>query len=215
MTGSEIVRLLLQGGFIGVALAAPVGPINIEIVRRGLHGGFLSGWLVGLGALTIDTIYATLVVSGATPLADSARLRVPLFFAGAIALIWLGQRSLRAALDQPMVVASGVDPRGGYLMGFMMGALNPFGIIYWLSVGAALAAAAVAQVGAIGSPLLVGGVFGGVLLWITFFSGFVHLGRRFMTPRTLGISNITSGIVLIGFGLYFAALGLRDLYATL
>nr|MDQ3044682.1 LysE family transporter [Chloroflexota bacterium] len=165
-------------------------------------------------ALTIDTFYATIVVSGATPLADSARLRVPLFFAGAVTLIWLGQSSLRAPLPQSPVNAVEIEPRRGYVLGLAMGAFNPFGIVYWLSVGAALAASAVAHVGAIGSPILVGGVFGGVLLWITFLCGLVQLGRRFMTPRTLGAINAASGVVLIGFGLYFTILGLRDFFAA-
>lgn len=44
-------QVVLQGMGVGVALAAPIGPINLEIIRRGLSGGFARGWLVGLGAV--------------------------------------------------------------------------------------------------------------------------------------------------------------------
>lgn len=212
MTTGQIVQLLGQGMFVGVALAAPIGPINIEIVRRGLSGGFVHGWLVGVGALSADTIYATLVVSGLTPLADRPALRVPLFLAGAAMLGYVGLMSLRAALrDEETAAVTTTGGRRSYVTGFFMAAFNPMGIVYWLSIGAALVASAVAQVGRAGSPMLVGGVFFGIFCWVTFLSAVGQVGRRFITGLGFRVITGLGGALIIAFGVWFFAQALVSL----
>jgi L-lysine exporter family protein LysE/ArgO len=199
--------LVVYGMTIGVALAAPIGPINVEIIRRGIQGGYMRGWLVGLGALSADTVYAVLIVSGLAPLADSPALRVPLFLAGAVMLLWIGINSVRTALRGTGADAgSGRVPAGraSYLTGLLMALFNPMGLVYWLSVGAALVADAVERAGSGGAPMLVGGVFAGILLWVTFLSWLAQVARRFVIGRGMLWVTGTGGIALIGFGLWFA-----------
>ncbi|HEX2282156.1 MAG TPA: LysE family transporter [Thermomicrobiales bacterium] len=204
MSTGSVVGLVVYGMTIGVALAAPIGPINIEIIKRGIQGGYLRGWLVGLGALTADTVYAALIVSGLTPVADRPALRVPLFLAGAVMLTWVGFTSLRSAL-RAEGVEQGDAPAGrtSYITGLLMAVFNPMGIVYWLSVGAALVADAVERVGTAGSPLLVGGVFFGIFLWVTFLSWLAQVSRRFVTGRGMLWVTGIGGVALIGFGVWF------------
>lgn len=213
VTTGEAARLLGQGMLIGVALAAPIGPINIEIVRRCLRGGFRYGWLVGAGALSADTIFAILVVSGLTPLADQPGLRVPLFLAGAVMLGYVGWSSIRTALAG--TESDAPPPRAGrsFVTGFMMAALNPMGIVYWLSIGAALVATAVAQVGSAGSPLLVGGVFFGILCWVTFLTGLGQVARPFVTGGGLRWITGVSGVLILGFAAWFFFQAVQSLRA--
>lgn len=200
----SVVGLVVYGMTIGVALAAPIGPINIEIIKRGIQGGYLKGWLVGLGALTADTVYAALIVSGLTPLADRPVLRVPLYLAGAVMLSWVGWSSLRSALRSDAIHQAEVPAgRASYVTGLLMAVFNPMGIVYWLSVGAALVADAVERVGSAGSPILVGGVFFGIFLWVTFLSWLAQVSRRFVTGRGMLKVTAAGGIALIGFGIWF------------
>lgn len=214
MNAAQIVGLLFSGMGVGIVLAAPIGPINIEIIRRGLLQGSRSGWLVGLGALTADTIFATLIVSGVTQVADRPLLRVPLYAAGALMLAYIGAMSLRQALGGPIEFqGQPVEQRHSraYITGFMMAVLNPMGIVYWLSVGSALVAEAVAKVGRAGSPVLVGGVFLGIFCWISLLATLVHFGRRFVNERVMRWITGISGVVLIGFGIWFALQAIRGI----
>ena len=152
-------------------MAAPIGPINVEIVRRGLRGGFATGWLVGLGAATADVIYRVLVVGRLTPVADGAALRVPLYLAGAAVLAYLRWGSVRAALTGPPAVGGAPSGRRSFATGFVMAVANPMGIVYWLSAGAALVASAVERAGQGGAPVLVGGVFVGIIGWVGSYPG--------------------------------------------
>ncbi len=205
----ELAGLVAYGMVIGIALAAPIGPINVEIITRGIRHGFRNGWLVGLGALTADTIYATVIVSGLTPVADSPTLRVPLFLAGAAMLAWVGFNSLRTAV-RPALDVAGTAPAGGrsYVAGFMIALLSPMGIVYWMSVGAALVAEAVERAGQIGAPVLVVGVFLGLLTWVTTLSVVAQVSRRFVTGNGMRWITGTSGVIILGFAIWFLIQGI-------
>ena len=190
---------------VGVALAAPIGPINIEIIRRGIRDGFLHGWLVGLGALSADTVYAMVIVSGLASFAGNENIRVVLYLAGGVMLTWVGWNSIRTALRGVEGSASDTPkPRGrSYLTGLLMAAFNPMGIVYWLTVGAGLAADAVSRVGESGAPILVVGVTVGILLWVTTLSSIAQVSRRFVTGRGMRWITGISGGIIVAFGLFF------------
>ncbi len=51
---------IIQQIVLGISLAAPVGPINIEMLKRGIERGFWHAWVVGIGGMTADVfIYAS------------------------------------------------------------------------------------------------------------------------------------------------------------
>lgn len=211
MSPLEIAQLIVYGATVGVILAAPIGPINIEIVRRGIRDGFLHGWLMGLGALTADTIYAMAIVTGFSRFAENESLRVVLFLAGAAMMAWLGYGSIRTALSPRGGETEALTvPRGRtYLAGFMLAAFNPFGIVYWLTVGAGLAADAVSRFGEGSAPILVLGVMLGILTWVTTLSVIAQVSRRFVTGKGMRWITGISGIALFGFAIWFLYSGIR------
>lgn len=211
MTPIEIVQLMLYGATVGLILAAPVGPINIEIVRRGLRDGFTHGWTLGLGALTADTMWALAIVTGFARFAGDERIRIVLFFLGAGMMGYIGFGSIRTALQAPAVEMRGIDTRRsrGYITGFTLAALNPFNIVYWLTVGAGLAADAVTRFGEGAAPLLVVGVVLGIFCWITGLSTIAQISRRFVTGPAMRWITAISGVMLIGFAIWFLYSGIK------
>lgn len=203
MSVSEFFRLVFYGATVGVLLAAPIGPINIEIVRRGLRDGFLNGWLTGLGALSADTIYAMIIVLGLAQFAENESVRIVLFIAGAMMMFYIGYQSIRTSLHETAVDTSPA-PRGrSYVTGFLMAALNPFGIVYWLTVGAGLTADAVTRFGDGAAPILVVGVTIGILSWVTVISVIAQVSRRFVTGKAMQWITGISGVLLLGYALWF------------
>ncbi len=45
---------------MGVAIAAPVGPVALLCIQRALTGGWMSGLASGLGAAAADTLYGSI-----------------------------------------------------------------------------------------------------------------------------------------------------------
>lgn len=211
MTTIELAQLTLYGATVGIILAAPIGPINIEIVRRGLRDGFMRGWLMGLGALTADTIYAVAIVTGFSRFAENENLRIVLFLAGAAMMAYIGIGSIRSAMNEHSVdQEAALAPRSkSYAAGFMLAAFNPFGIVYWLTVGAGLAADAVNRFGEGGAPVLVVGVMLGIFAWVTSLSIIAQISRRFVTGPAMRWITGFSGVVLLGFAAWFLYSGAK------
>ena len=60
------MSLFLEGVVIGLAVAAPVGPIGVLCIRRTLAYGRASGFVSGLGAATADAAYGSVAALGLT-----------------------------------------------------------------------------------------------------------------------------------------------------
>lgn len=205
MSTGELIGLILYGMTVGVALAAPIGPINVEIIRRGIRDGFIHGWMIGLGALTADAFYALVAVTGLASFADDETFRLVLYLAGGLMLGWVGFGSVKTAL-RGLEGRSGetVKPRGrSYVTGFLMAAFNPMGIVYWLTVGAGLAADAVSRVGQSGAPVLVAGVMLGIFAWVSTLSIIAQISRKFVAGNGMRWVTGVSGAIIIGFALFF------------
>src|SRR6059058_121284 len=69
-TRSYLMSVLVNGFVLGWSVAWPPGPVNAEMIRRGLlpreqGGGFWATWRVGLGACSADFLWAFAVAAGA------------------------------------------------------------------------------------------------------------------------------------------------------
>jgi threonine/homoserine/homoserine lactone efflux protein len=56
----QSLELLLRGAIAGLAISAPVGPVNVLCVSRTLTRGRSKGIISGLGAAAADTIYGSI-----------------------------------------------------------------------------------------------------------------------------------------------------------
>ena len=86
---------LLQNILLGLTLAAPIGPVNVEIIKRGLNSGFRQAILTGAGAMCADATYLTLIFFGLTTFLNNAAMKLVLGVAGSFILIYLGSLSAK------------------------------------------------------------------------------------------------------------------------
>ena len=191
-----------RGAMLGLAAASPPGPVNLEITRRTVRGGFGAGAAVGLGAVTIDVLYAVLLVLGVlTLLNEIGPLRLAVTAIGVLLLAYLGVGALRGfakhvrqareAPAEAVAVPTGDQleyepapdaaavakptPWGGYVTGLLLCSTSPVQAAFWLvGVPAVLPDAAV-EGGLFNASalMLCAGVFGATLAWVVGFSGLV------------------------------------------
>ena len=62
--------LIVSGVVIGLAVAVPIGPVNLICIRRTLAFGPLNGFVSGLGAAIGDTVFAIVTGFGLTVIAQ-------------------------------------------------------------------------------------------------------------------------------------------------
>src|SRR5688500_19678667 len=73
---------LLKGVLLGLGAAVPIGPVNVEMARRALRGGFFAGFALGCGAVTVDVLYLVLSSLSVAQLLNHPRVLKPLAVAG-------------------------------------------------------------------------------------------------------------------------------------
>src|ERR1700722_12059544 len=98
---------LFKGVALGIGAAVPIGPVNVEIARRVLRGGFRRGFALGCGAVTVDVTYAVVSSLGLGRLLDRHGIAIPLGFFGSALLVFLGVLSLRSA--RAVLMADTID----------------------------------------------------------------------------------------------------------
>lgn len=189
---------------MGLAIAAPLGPIGALCIERTLRGGFRAGMAGGLGTALADALFAALAAAGfASFAATVALIERPLGLIGGAFLIWLGLRALRPA--PPQTVAAKAPPGALSVMATTFGLTlaNPATILSFAAIFAGLGLARTA--GPAEAVAVVAGIFTGSLLWWALLSGSVALLRHRLPPGFARATGLASGAVMLGFGIWALA----------
>jgi threonine/homoserine/homoserine lactone efflux protein len=203
----------LNGLVIGWSVAWPPGPINAEMIRRGLlpkneGGGFWSAWRIGLGACTGDFIWALSVSLGAGALLDSPRVRLVLGVVSLLLLLVLAAMFARAAwriarshrAETESIPAEKRRTSHGYLLGLTIVLGSPWNIGFWLAIIGSQGPQA--SGGIAYSLFLAAAVVLGAIAWGCVLCILVKLGARiFSRPSWQMATQALSALVM----LYFAA----------
>ena len=80
MSPPEAAGPITAGLLLGWSVAWPPGPVNAEMIRRGLTRGFRAAAAVGFGACSADFLWALAVTGGAAVVAGA--VLVPLAYRG-------------------------------------------------------------------------------------------------------------------------------------
>jgi len=190
----------LLGIAVGALYCAPVGPVNLEIVRRGLTVGFLAAFLVALGAVIGDSFWAAVGILGSGLLMESIPLRVIIGFTGVLILLFLSWSAFRASAENPDYHLT--DPprkRVGFAVGVALSMANPFAVFFWLWLAAsgAMASVGVDSTHHIARMWFFTGLVAGAILYGLALSGIVAWSRRFISAHLMRKINIGAAIGLL------------------
>jgi len=191
----------LKGFIIGLAIAAPVGPIGVLCIRRTLAAGRMVGFLSGLGAATADMIYGAIAAFGLTAVqAVLVGQQYWLRLIGGTFLLYLGASTFLARPAASAAQArTSTSPLSAYLSTLGLTLTNPATIISFTVVFAGLQLADT-HGNAFAATALVVGVFLGSVTWWLALSGMVGLLReRFSAAWMLWVNRL-AGAIIFAFG---------------
>lgn len=198
-----MVTLLIKGLLFGVGAAMPIGPVNVEIARRALRGGFWPAVAIGCGASSIDVAYAILSTVGVAPLLANPWVNRVLFVGGEALMILLGAMSIRGArsIAHKDVLAAqklpaGPSMRSGYVTGLLLTGLNPFTIAFWFVVLPQYAGR-ISEQPRHDLPIIVLGVFISTLGWVFAFAGLLAFAGRWRRRWWLVAADEIGGTMLL------------------
>jgi L-lysine exporter family protein LysE/ArgO len=200
--------------FLGVSLAAPIGPVNAAQLDTGIKRGFFHAWIFGFGALTADVLYMILVYVGVGQLIDSPLVKIILWSFGCFVLTYTGVESLLSLHKIRLDMRSGkrIRLRQSLVTGFFMSLLNPLTILFWLGIyGSVLAETAQTLAG---NQIIIYSlaIIVGILLWDTIMATISSGARRLLSTRLLKVISLISSLSMIGFGIYFGIQAFHALF---
>jgi threonine/homoserine/homoserine lactone efflux protein len=194
------LNYLLKGIMIGLAIAAPVGPIGILCIQRTLRYGRKVGLMSGLGAATADGLYGLAAGLGLNILANFlVKYNGVLSFIGGLFLCYLGVSIFRS---QPAEAASGIESKGvihAYLTTLFLTITNPMTILSFAGILAGVGITEKADSMLV--FIFVIGVFCGSALWWLLLSTIVSLFRDKLNFLGLKWVNRFSGLLILYLGL--------------
>ena len=204
----KAVVLLIEAAVLGVAVAAPVGPMSLFSIRTTLAKGYLTGLLAGLGIATGDMLYACVAAFGLSALSTLVRgHETAIELVGGLFLIglgvWIMRRPTKARREPPDETA-GVK---AFATTLFLTLANPPTILLF---GAVFAASGLVEddASAARAAWVVLGVFLGSAGWWLTITTLVDRWRDAVTADVLAWVNRISGAAILLFGVVAFALGL-------
>jgi threonine/homoserine/homoserine lactone efflux protein len=209
---AALLPLIGNGLLLGWSVAWPPGPINAEMIRRGLAGRHGAALALGLGACSGDFLWALAVALGAGVLVALPGVRTLLGGLSLALLLLLAWSFLRGAArawsawrrGEELPAARRLEGAGGgYLLGLTLALSSPWNVAFWTAVIGQQASAAA---GLAASLTLASAVVAGAAAWCFVLNGSVRLGARFATPAWDIATRAATGALMLAFA---ARLALR------
>ncbi len=201
---------MLKGFLVGVCASAPIGPIAILVVQKSLSNGHKSGFVSGLGASVVDTLYASIAIFAlafAQKFIDDHHNVILL--AGGAVLVLVG---VSMAFSDPFRKMKsneepGVSPKD-FGQAVAMGLSNPMAIFVMFTLYAFFGLADDAPHNWSVAPIILSVSAGSVIYWFSISWLLSRFRNSFRMNTILWISRVTGaivviiGIALLGQGLF-------------
>jgi len=184
----------LDNLFLGIALALPLGPVTLEILRRGLQLNFLESIKTAIGAFSAELTYFIIVYLGLASLSNYFSVKISLGILGIGFLGYLSAGNIadfinKVDYEKKKLIGSSFNT--GYLVTF----LNPMNFFMWAGI--------------------IGGFFAqNTSLWVSsgvlfgifpclFAYSFFSLGRKFLNKKILRYISLIAGLFLAYYAINF------------
>jgi putative LysE/RhtB family amino acid efflux pump len=210
---------VLSGAYLmGLAAAAPMGPVNMLAIRRGMIGGWRHTLACGIGSVAGDLILFSLVLLGGHYVfsdLSNPTLQAVLAAIGVIVLLPLGLYFLVRAVKEPLRAYASARQRWdegtvpAHLATDVAAAMaltifNPATIVYWVGVTSNWLPFAHSIFGskAPGWGILVAAA--GLMTWFTTLIIVVRFIPHRIGPSFFRVVNATFGLILLAFAAFCA-----------
>lgn len=205
----ELLITMIHFMILGFSLAAPIGPMNIEVLKRGLTEGVRSSWMVGVGGLTGDILLLMGIFLGLHQFLDNQVIQLLMYVSGIAILGYLGISSIHAALFKPFEhpAANSAGMKSSYLTGLTISLANPLSLLFWFGIYGASLQGLTANYSLAASLICSFAIIFGLFLWNLQLVLAVHFSKKWLKDSVLRGITFCAGIMLLGFsGQFFMQL---------
>ncbi|WP_347552980.1 LysE family transporter (plasmid) [Pseudalkalibacillus hwajinpoensis] len=190
--------------FLGLSLAAPIGPINAAQINQGIKNGFFHSWLIGLGSIVADLCFILGVFLGVVHFLEIPLMKSFLWLFGSFVLFYTAFENLGSSsqINSPNL-RNKTSLSKTFMSGFLLSITNPLSILFWLGIYGSVLANTINRYDNLHLIMYGGAIILGLMIWditmATLSSGF----GKILNDRVLKTISLVSSLSLLGFAIYF------------
>ena len=180
------------------------GPLFFVTISHGAKTGAKSGLIFSISHTIIEFSLVMLLALGLLTVANEPTVRFAAGALGGVALIVFGLMQIRTSLKQnekPNPTKS--SNKNLLLIGLALTGLNPYFIIWWLTIGANLILISLEFAGILGVVLMYICHVWVDYAWLILIAGFAKKGAKLLRLKWYKVMIAGFGVVLIYFGASF------------
>jgi len=199
---------------IGLSGAVMPGTVLVATIGAATYWGFLAGPLIVLGHGILEVLLVVAVSVGLGRLLERRGVFAAIGIIGGAALLWMGIGMIGDAGSISLEVNTAQQPdwilRHPIAAGLILSAANPYFTFWWATIGLTYIGRS-RLLGRAGTLCFCTGHILADLVWYSFISLGIALGRRFISDAALQQMIRVCALLLIAFGVYFAVSGVLKL----
>ena len=203
--GMDMLMDMLKGFLVGICASAPIGPIAILVVQKSLSKGHKAGFVSGLGASVVDTLYAFIAIFAlafAQKLIEQHQNLILLVGGLVLSVVGVSMAFSNPFRKMKKDGKSRVSTKD-FGQAVIMGLSNPMAIFVMFTLFAFFGLAKDAPQTWSVAPILICVSLGSVTYWFSVSWLLSRFTRNFRMRTILWISRITGAIiVIIGIALF-------------
>ena len=198
----EVIGFAIMVVAISASGVMSPGPLFSANIIYGLKEGKIVGLKIAVGHTIVEFPLIILLGTGIITSNIFPEFRVLIAVIGALGLFAFAGLQIKSIFQKNF--QKNIKPsRGPILAGIFLSALNPFFIIWWLTVGLKLITESIELWGFLGIIILFLFHIWMDYVWLYIVAFFASKSRNFLSNRNYKILVISLAIVLIYFGLRF------------
>ena len=206
-----LVKLVLTVVTVSAPAVHAPGPLFVATVSRGIRGGARAGALISAGHLSVELPLVLLLSLGLLSAAAVPAVRLIVGVAGSASLIAFGSLQLLGSIrggSEELRGGGELGEAGSYAVGAALSGLNPFFVVWWLTIGAKLIFDALELWGLRGVLLMYASHVWMDFAWLTLVAHASHVTGRALSLRWLRAISaaLAVGLIALGFSMLASVL---------
>ena len=195
-------------GFLGLVIIISAsgvmspGPLFAANIMYGLREGKISGLKMAIGHTIVEFPLILFLGIGFFSIENMPEIRIVITILGAIGLFGFAALQIRSVMKKEFSIETN-SKQGPLVAGILLSALNPFFIIWWLTIGLVLISKSIESFGLIGIVVLFFFHIWMDYVWLFTIAAFSSKAKNYLSKRNFKIIIVGLSLILIYFGIDF------------
>ena len=195
-------------GFLGLVIVISAsgvmspGPLFAANLMYGLREGKISGIKIAIGHTIVEFPLIAILGLGLVSIESAPEIRTIITILGAIGLFGFAVLQILTITRQKFSLET-KSKHGPFFAGILLSALNPFFIIWWLTIGLVLITESIEIFGSLGIVILFLMHIWMDYVWLYTIAAFSSKAKNYLSMRNYKIIIIGLSMVLVYFGIDF------------